>query len=133
MASPKGPEGPGPHHFLTFLKVKAYVGPTIFLGIQGPIIIGPHQFQKRDYTPAIVFKDLNQKSNIFSLQKIQRNLLTFYLQSRLVITPSTIYFVIKMRFLSYQQTEYWKEGIFDFDLLAQNLDILSKLFCNDLN
>ena len=52
VASPKGPGGPGPHHFLTFLKVKAYVGPTIFWGIQGPIIIGHNQFQKRDYTPA---------------------------------------------------------------------------------
>ena len=33
-----------------------------------------------------------------------------------------------MRFLSYQQTEYWKEGIFDFDLLAQNMDIVSNPF-----
>ena len=54
VASPNGPGGPGPHHFLTVLQVKAYVGPTIFWGIQGPIIIGPHQFQKRDYTPALV-------------------------------------------------------------------------------
>ena len=29
------------------------MGPTIFWGIQGPIIIGPHQFQKHDYTPDI--------------------------------------------------------------------------------
>ena len=29
------------------------MGPTIFLVTQGPIIIGPHQFQKRDYTPAM--------------------------------------------------------------------------------
>ena len=50
VALPKGPGGPGPHHFLTFLKVKAYVGPTIFLVTQWPIINGPHQ--KRNYTPA---------------------------------------------------------------------------------
>ena len=52
MASPNELGGPGPHQFATFSKVKAYVGPTIFWGIQGPIIIGPNQFQKRDYTPA---------------------------------------------------------------------------------
>ena len=51
VASPNGPGGPGAHQFLRFSKVKAYVGPTIFLVKQGPIIIGPHQFQKRDYTP----------------------------------------------------------------------------------
>ena len=75
MASPNGPGGPGPHHFLTFLKVKAYVGPTIFWGIQGPIIIGPHQFQKRDYTPAStyfreVYKEEQQtKSVLFKILK----------------------------------------------------------------
>ena len=28
------------------------MGTSNFGGIQGPIIIGPNQFQKRDYTPA---------------------------------------------------------------------------------
>ena len=55
VASPVGPEGTGPHQFFTFLKVKADVGPTIFRGIQGPIIIGPHQIQKQDYTPGWSF------------------------------------------------------------------------------
>ena len=29
------------------------MGPTIFLVTQGPIIAGPCQFQKRDYTPEV--------------------------------------------------------------------------------
>ena len=58
MASPKGPGGRGPQQFLRFLKVKAYVGPTIILLTHGAITIGPHQFQKRNYTPAIVWANL---------------------------------------------------------------------------
>ena len=54
VASPNGKGGNRPHQFLRFLKVKAHVGPTIFLVTQGPIIIGPHKFQKHDYTPASI-------------------------------------------------------------------------------
>ena len=37
VASPNGPGGPGPHYFLTFLKVKAYVGPPFFGEFKGPL------------------------------------------------------------------------------------------------
>ena len=76
-----GLEGPGNHHFLKLLKVKLYIGPTIFLVSQGPIMIGPLRFQKQDYTPVYSIKltqnEINASKFCFTVIEKENSSLLF--------------------------------------------------------